>query len=232
MLNMAPFNPSRRRGLCQAVALLTAALTSSGQAWANKASVTPVNPWPKGASYTIGGRFKGFGYKAQGQLDWHMDADRYELRLLYKMPLVGQRTQVSQGVLTTAGLQPQRYEELERRNGLWILDANQALQDKLSVLLQLAWLQQSGLAQPHPGQTVRLQVGKRADTWLFECLGPQTVSTELGSMATVSWLRKAPTEDDTQVQVWYAPSQGHWPVRMRLQQGTADVVDQTLQAWL
>lgn len=196
--------------------------------------------------YEVQGAAKGLRYQADGELIWKLQGDRYEARMEVKMFLLGSRVQTSTGTLGPEGLRPERFADIrrgerathfERDTGRIRFSSNapevalqDGAQDRLSLFLQLA-----GLLQASPrkeGDTLSFQVAGTggAETWRFEVGPEETLALPAGDIAARRVVRRPRDTYDTLVEMWFAPSLHHLPVRLRLTQANGDVADQLLRA--
>lgn len=196
--------------------------------------------------YEVQGAAKGLRYQADGELIWKLQGDRYEARMEVKMFLLGSRVQTSTGTLGPEGLRPERFADIrrgerathfERDTGRIRFSSNapevalqDGAQDRLSLFLQLA-----GLLQASPrkeGDTLSFQVAGTggAETWRFEVGPEETLALPAGAIAARRVVRRPRDTYDTLVEMWFAPSLHHLPVRLRLTQANGDVADQLLRA--
>jgi len=176
------------------------------------------------------------------------EGDRYRIRSeidaigVAAFFVKGRHVQRSEGRLTAAGLQPERFmvrrgrrERVERAtfdwkalratltnaegSREWVLQAG--AQDQLSVVHQISFL----LENRDP-PTLMVTDGRRFETAHIELVGRETVQTELGPMETVrirSDLGRGVT-----VQMWLAPDFGYLPARLRLRDKRGREAEQVL----
>lgn len=196
--------------------------------------------------YEVRGESKGLNYTAHAKLDWRQDGQHYEARLEISAFLVGSRVQTSVGTLGPQGLAPAHFTDRARKEKRLVFDheaqlirldgsdttapLTQGVQDRLSLFLQLSSVLASLRQTPEPGAQWNVAVAgtPAADTWTFHYV--QTERLQLPAGPHEAWhLRRAPRkEGDQQVDLWFAPSLHFLPVRMRIQQGNGDVIDQQL----
>lgn len=196
--------------------------------------------------YEVQGSAKGLRYQADGELIWKPQGDRYEARMEVKMFLLGSRVQTSTGTLGPEGLRPERFADIrrgerathfERDTGRIRFSSNapevalqDGAQDRLSLFLQLAALLQASPRKE--GDTLSFQVAGTggAETWRFEVGPEETLALPVGDIAARRVVRRPRDTYDTLVEMWFAPSLQHLPVRLRLTQANGDVADQLLRA--
>jgi hypothetical protein len=195
--------------------------------------------------YDVQGTAKGIRYQASGELNWTVKDGRYDARMEVRMFLLGSRVQTSVGTLGPEGLRPERFADIRRgeraahferdsgrirfSNNAPTVELEPGAQDRLSLFLQLA-----GLLQASPrreGDVIAFQVAGTggAETWRFE-VGPEEVlALPAGEIAARRVVRHPRDTYDTLVEMWFAPSAQHLPVRLRLTQANGDVADQLLR---
>jgi hypothetical protein len=187
-----------------------------------------------------------------GTLDWHVDAGGYKLRLDGAMPLLGTLiTQTSQGLFDAAGLAPQRYTD--RRPGRSEQAANfqrtegrvsfsggapaqplvPGLQDRLSVMLQLAAIAAAGPQPPPAGQVLTIPVVTargEAAAWVLHFGGVQTVETPAGAIRAWRYVREPVLLRDTRAELWLDPARGYLPVRVQFTDIKGEPLELLLQS--
>lgn len=197
--------------------------------------------------FDVLGKIKGFGYTVSGELTWQQDGRQYQSRYEIGMPLLGSRVQTSQGQIGAGGLMPTRFGDkvrseqaahFERDKGLISFSANTpsaalepGAQDRLSLFLQLASLL-AGAPQRYPtGTLITLQIvsAREAEPWTFRVDAAETLQLPLGPIAAVRLTRQPRQPYDQQVDLWFAPSMGYLPVRLRVTHPNGDVADQVLR---
>ncbi|MEJ2173536.1 MAG: DUF3108 domain-containing protein [bacterium] len=193
--------------------------------------------------------------EAEGQtvLGWlvyrfERDGEHYRIRTVIdaigiaSFFIKGRYLQRSEGRLTAGGFQPEtfmvrrgRRERVERAHFDWqalrVTLINEkgsrevalqaGAQDQLSALHQIAFLMESG-APP----ALQVTNGRRMETARIEVLGRETVTTELGPMATVRV--RSDLGGGVVVQLWLAPDYGYLPARLRLRDKRGREAEQVL----
>jgi hypothetical protein len=182
-----------------------------------------------------------------GELDWRPEAGAYTLRLEGSLPIVGTLiVQTSRGGFDAAGLAPLRYTDRRLRRREQAAEFRRAagsiafsgaapeqaltpgVQDRLSVMLQLAAIANAWSKPPAAGETLQIRVvGARGDAqrWSLRYEGRQTVATPDGAVAALRFLREPETPSDTRAEFWLDPARGHLPVRVRLSDGDGDPLE-------
>jgi Protein of unknown function (DUF3108) len=199
-------------------------------------------------NYDVQGKVKGFNYSASGELQWRQDGQNYEARLEVSALFLGSRVQTSNGTLGDEGLMPTRFGDktkseraahFQRDKGIISFSANKpeakllkGAQDRLSVVLQIGALLAAD-PQRFPAESLlsfQTASQNEAEIWLFEVGNAETLRLPYGELSAVK-LSRAPRRDfDQRIEIWYAPSLGYLPVRLRITNANGDTVDQLLNS--
>ena len=197
--------------------------------------------------YDVTGEAKGLTYSARAQLLWLQDGSNYNTVLEVSAFLLGSFSQMSSGQITTEGLAPTRFADkrrtevaahFERDKGKVTFSANTpdapllaGAQDRLSVIFQLVAMFAGDPGKYPPATTITLPiVGPReAEIWLFTVDGAETMALPIGQMQAIKVSRNPRREFDQKIEVWFAPSLGYMPVRVKATQANGDFVDQKLR---
>jgi len=169
--------------------------------------------------------------------------DNYSARLRYSV-LGLTRLQTSRGLISDAGLAPERFADKYRSEvaahfnyaqGRVTFSANSpdapllpGAQDRLSVLVQLGALVAREPARYQAGNTVSIQtIGPRAaDLWLFTVGNTETLELPGGAVPALKLERQPRELYDQKVEVWLAPQLGYLPARIRITETNGDQIDQ------
>jgi hypothetical protein len=196
--------------------------------------------------YKVQGRVKGFDYWASADLLWTQDGTNYEARLEVGAFLLGSRTQTSKGILGSEGLMPTRFGDktrnelaahFQRDKGIISFSANspevpllKGAQDRLSVVLQLSSLLAADPERFPLGTMLTFQTvsQREAEIWQFGVEKTELLNLPYGDVNTLKLHRKPRREFDQNIELWFAPSLGYLPVRMRITNANGDQVDQVL----
>ena len=158
----------------------------------------------------------------------------------------GSLVQDSVGTVSVAGLAPSSYRErrgdrpprsakIDTVQGEVIFgsgrrrEAPQGVQDRLSVVVQLALLRQSRPAQFEPGATIRLSMlgNSSVEPVDWSVIGEETVNTDAGAVRALR-LNRPGAGDDPAIDVWLALDERIVPVRMRVTERSGRALDQVL----
>lgn len=198
--------------------------------------------WPPSTrlSYRVTGDVRG-PVEGHAQVEWLRQGLRYQVHLDLGVALLASRRVSSDGVITPAGLAPRRYDE-ETRIALReprrvvvalapdsvtladgrVLPRPEGVQDSASQFVQMTWLFNARPELLQPGQSIRfpLVLPRRLEEWVYDVVGPATVSTPAGELATVHVRpRREAGRGDLTAELWVAPSLQHLPVRLQIRQG-------------
>jgi hypothetical protein len=196
--------------------------------------------------YQVQGQAKGFNYWATAELNWQQDGKDYEARLEVSAFLLGSRVQVSKGTLGAEGIMPTRFGDktrselaahFQRDKGIISFSANspdapllKGAQDRLSVVLQLSSLLAADPTRFPPGTMLSFQTvsQREAEVWQFLVEKEELLQLPFGEISAIKLNRKPRREFDQQIELWFAPTLGYLPVRLRITNANGDFVDQLL----
>lgn len=225
-------------------AIVPAVLMSMALALAGPAQAQAARPAAKAwnlpadveLAYDLQGQIKGIRYIASSVLHWQSieGGRQYRLRLDTKLPILGTRSQVSEGRITAQGLSPDRYTEQMRRADSATVDRaarqvtfntdrpaqpwQEGAQDRLSLMLQVGQSLRANPKRYKTGDTVDLQVigPRHAPDWQFRVDGVEKVKLPAGTVDAVKFTR-LPREanDDQVIEFWLSPTYRYMPVRVR-----------------
>ncbi|WP_155935879.1 DUF3108 domain-containing protein, partial [Methylibium sp. T29-B] len=182
-----------------------------------------------------------------GEIDWRPQGSGYVLRLEGRVPIIGTLiTQTSRGGFDAAGLAPERYTDKRLRRaeqaasfqrGAGVISfsgqspeqpVTPGVQDRLSVMLQLAAIANAWSKPPPAGEHFLIRVvGARGDAhvWSLRFEGLQSVDTPAGSVRALRFLREPEGPQDTRAEFWLDPARQYLPVRARLTDGSSDAFE-------
>jgi Protein of unknown function (DUF3108) len=196
--------------------------------------------------YQVQGQAKGFNYWASAELNWQQDGKDYEARLEVSAFLLGSRVQSSKGTLGPEGIMPTRFSDktrnelaahFQRDKGIISFSANspdapllKGAQDRLSVVLQLSSLLAADPTRFPTGTMLSFQTvsQREAEVWQFLVEKEELLQLPFGEINAIKLNRKPRREFDQQIEIWFAPTLGYLPVRLRITNANGDFVDQLL----
>lgn len=196
--------------------------------------------------YQVQGQVKGLNYWASAELAWQQDGQNYDSRLTVSAFLLGSRTQVSKGTLGPEGLMPTRFGDksrselaahFQRDKGIISFSANspdapllKGAQDRLSVVIQISSLFAGDPTRFPLGTMLSFQTvsQREAEVWHFLVEKEELLQLPFGEINAIKLNRKPRREFDQHIELWFAPTLGYLPVRLRITNANGDVVDQLL----
>lgn len=210
------------------------------------------NPAPSAQlDYSVRARQSGIALSGRSKVLWQADSARYLTSAETSAMLVGKILEErSEGVLNAHGLQPQAYTEkrfrkeatttsIDRKAGtvrFGETGQTQKLgaieQDRASALWQLVGLLRAEKKSLKPGMSWRMTVAGQqdADPWIFTLQSKERLSTALGELDTVHLIRQPPAHvKERRVDIWLAPSQEWYPVRVRFEDSNGEYVEQFIE---
>jgi hypothetical protein len=187
------------------------------------------------------------------KLNWKIKASYYSIKMEVQANMVFTNIQLysmqSEGDLNHLGLRPRLATEkrLNRSETATHFDSKAATilfsssnqkvamqgvaQDRSSLLLQLASAVKSDATQFTPGRIFSMQVGedRAAITYVFEVIGTEKISTKLGTFDALHLVRKPLSGSyQSQLDLWFAPELGGYPIQIRNTEGNGSITTQTL----
>lgn len=199
------------------------------------------------AAATVAYRLTRGAIVGSGEITWQPEAGGYRLQLEGRVPVVGTLiTQVSRGRLDATGLAPERFTDRRLRRGEQAANFDRTagrigfsgqqpdvpltpgVQDRVSVMLQLAAIANAWTRTPPVGELLRLRVvGARGDAhlWALRFEGPQAVETPDGRVSALRFLREPDAEHDTRAEFWLDPGRQFLPVKVVLTDDRGDALE-------
>ncbi len=252
---MADLNKSLAAALL--LASLTAPPLSIAQdtstAAPSKPAAATIKPPPSALlQYKVRANVRGLSVDGDSKIDWSWNDKQYRLALETRTLLTGVLlADTSEGRFDSEGLAPDSYSAKRMMRGRSVArfdrvkgdidfagnGASYTLQggeqDRVSVLWQLASMMRAKPDAFVPGSRWNFFVAghRGGDTWTFEVKEPQRLRSAFGEIDTLH-LSHIPEDasSKTTVDVWFAPSQEWFPVRIRFSEPNGDYVDQTLES--
>ena len=202
-------------------------------------------------AYDLAAQQRGFGLKGEATIAWRAGDGKYDVNVEARVPLIGKLTEYrSHSTVDGFGLAPREfYEKRYRKDATTTVfdrkaktvtlpgaDAPVALrggeQDRASVTWQLASVARAaGEARFKPGSEWSFVVAGRRDTepWTFKVIKREKIRTAMGELDTLL-VTRAPRAGGRNegVDVWLAPGQEWYPVKLRFSDADGEIVEQTL----
>lgn len=227
-------------------ALITA--TSLAQA-ADTSAIKP--PPPAQLFYKARADIRGLTLDGESQIDWRYDAQHYQLSLETRAALTGVLlADKSEGSFDRNGLAPDTYTAQRFLKGKSVARFDRSAgeidfagngpayklqggeQDRVSVLWQLMSMMRARPNEFRPGTRKTFYVAghRNGDPWTFEVKDKQRQRSIFGDIDTlhVAYVPDGQSSK-TQVEIWLAPSQDWFPVRIRFSEPNGDYIDQSLE---
>jgi hypothetical protein len=239
-----------------AAALLAAAFAPAGAATADhQAAPKRAFDLPPSAdlTYSIGARQRGFSLNGDATLNWRAGDGKYTIATESRVALLGKLTEGrSQGTIDAWGLAPNEYTEKrfhkEQTTSTFDRDGKTVSftegdekypirggeQDRQSVTWQLASIARAAKDKFKTGSewTFFVVGWHDAEPWTFRVVGREKVraGAAIGEVDAVHVLREPPPDSKAQaLDIWLAPSQEWYPVKLRFTDNDRDYVEQTLE---
>jgi hypothetical protein len=202
-------------------------------------------------TYDLMARQSGFSLGGKAVITWRAGDGKYLVNAESRVSLLGKITENrSQGLVDSFGLAPAEFYEKRFRKDpttssfdraaktLSFSDGKQTYplkggeQDRASVTWQLVAQARAAGAAFKQGSTWPFFVAGRhdADPWTFKVLKREKISTPMGELDTVHVVREQTAAIKGQsLDLWLAPSQEWYPVKLRFSDDDKDFVEQTLE---
>jgi Protein of unknown function (DUF3108) len=182
-----------------------------------------------------------------GNLVWLQDGERYDAQLSLTFLFKTIRSQHSNGVIGSTGIEPLRFSDKRKtevashfvRDQKTVIFSNNSpsvpllagAQDRLSVVMQLGALMAGDPPRYPPESVIAVQtVGPSdAEIWTFTVSGEERLTVPAGEF-TVRKLTRNPRQPfDDKIELWLAPELGYLPVRIKQTLANQDFVDLQLR---
>ena len=231
--------------------LAAAWMASASLAYAADTSVAVKPPPPAQLIYKAHADVRGIVLEGESEIDWRWDAKHYQLSLETRAALTGVLlADTSEGGFDRNGFAPDSYTarrfmknksvaRFDRTAGeidfagdgpTYKLKGGE--QDRVSVLWQLLSMMRARPADFKPGTRKSFYVAghRGGDGWTFEVKEKSRLRSAFGNIDTLH-VAYVPEDKSTKtaVEVWFAPSQEWFPVRIRFSEPNGDCIDQTLE---
>lgn len=234
-------------------ALLAAMAASAWAADQHPAVKRPFDPAPSAdLSYELAARQGGFALGGKALITWRAGDGKYLVNAESRVALLGKITENrSEGTIDGFGLAPvQFYEKRFRKDpttttfnrdsktlsfseGKLTYPLTGGEQDRVSVTWQLVAVARAAADKFKPGASYTFFVAGRRDAqpWIFHVVRREKVHTGIGEVEAVHVVREPPPDAKGQaLDLWLAPAQSWYPVKLRFADGDKDVIEQTVSA--
>jgi hypothetical protein len=204
-------------------------------------------------TYSISARQRGFNLNGDATLSWRAGDGKYSVSAESRVALLGKLTENrSQGTVDSYGLAPAAFYEKKFRkdpvtatfdrdsktisftDGKLTYQIRGGEQDRVSVSWQLIAVARGAKEKFKPGsEWPFFVVGPHdADPWTFRVVGREKIQAgaAIGEVEAVHVMRAAPPgSKDQTLDIWLAPGQEWYPVKLRFTDNDRDYVEQTLE---
>ena len=203
-------------------------------------------------AYDLAARQKGLALKGDATVTWRASDGKYDVRFESRVAILGTLLDNrSQGVIDAYGLAPTEFSEKRMRKdptsitfdrgdktmrfseGEKTYPLKGGEQDRVSVTWQLAAVARAAGDKFKPGSEWPFFVAGRrdAEAWTFKVIKREKVQTGLGEVDAIMVSRKALKDSkDQSIDVWLAPGNEWYPVKIRFTEGDKETIEQTLRS--
>ncbi|MFJ7567265.1 DUF3108 domain-containing protein [Herminiimonas sp. NPDC097707] len=184
-----------------------------------------------------------------GTISWHTDGSKYSVNGDFGVLFITALRFQSTGTIEDTGIVPELYSEKRfrkaetnthfhrERNTISFSSSTLSYprsggeQDRASIIWQLAGIGRGDSGKFVPGASIDLFVAgtRNAETWQILVLGLEEITID--GISTQAWhLARAPRSGshDQKLDIWLAPEQNWYPVRLRYTESNGDYLDMTL----
>ena len=203
-------------------------------------------------TYDLAARQRGLALKGEATVTWRASDGKYNTRLQSRAAILGTLTDDrSEGTIDAYGLAPAEFWEKRLRkdpssvtfdresktirfqDGEKTYPLKGGEQDRVSITWQLAAVARAAGDKFKPGSEWPFFVAGRrdAEAWTFKVVKREKVKTGMGEIDAVMVSRQ-PLKDsrDQSIDVWLAPGQEWYPVKIRFTEGDKETIEQTLRS--
>lgn len=230
-------------------AVLALGLHAAGAALAAPPKYPVELPPSADLAYELSAQQRGIGLKGDALITWRAGDSKYDVNVEARVALLGKLNEYrSQGTVDPYGLAPDTFTEKRYRKDATTTSFDREAkainfteakgptalkggeQDRASVTWQLASVARAaGEAKFKPGSEWTFIVAGRRDAepWTFKVLKQEKIRTAMGELDTIHVKREPRDSRGDSVEVWLAPSQEWYPVKLRFED-ERDTIDQTV----
>jgi len=193
-------------------------------------------------------------YHGSGKIRWNHDNKNYTMQIEIGIDMLFTTVRLyrmqSEGTIEEAGIKPRTVTETRRKKSAMttqfnyddktisfsadpaVIPLTEGVQDKITVLMQLASIGNADLSQFQPGKEMNMQVAEEKEAHLhqFVVLGQETIASKLGQLVTWHIVRPPrPGLYSSRIDVWLAPELNWLPVQIRNTESNGAVTTQTIR---
>ena len=202
-------------------------------------------------NYRLTGQERGLSYHASGSLKLQTKAGTtlpraYEAELQVKAFLVGRRIWRSVGQLTDKGLAPVRYSDSWRGERAAHFEADTqkisfsgntpsaplqaGAQDQVSLFIQMAAAVAGQNFKIGSELNVQTATARDAVNWTLTYKSDDMIDLNGDRVETQRWVCLPRGKFDSQIEMWFAKSQGGLPVRIKITQVSGNFIDMEMRS--
>lgn len=202
-------------------------------------------------SYRLDAKVKGVPLSGESLVSWRTGDGKYSAAQTARAQILGKiLDNRSEGTIDAFGLAPAQFREKRFRKSETVARFDRVArtlsfnepgeqypliggeQDRGSVQWQLAAVARGAPDKFVPGSEWKFFVGGRRDAqvWSFKVVGRENVKTGIGTLNAVHLVKAPPADSREQrVDIWFAPSQEWYPVKLRFADHDGEAVEQVLE---
>lgn len=203
-------------------------------------------------TYAIKAAQKGITLNGEAQVAWRSGPGKYSVSSSTRAQLLGKILENrSEGAIDAYGLAPREFNEKRFRKDPTLASFDRAAkslsfnsgkktyplaggeQDRASVQWQLAAVARAAPDKLTPGAELRFFVAGRkdAEAWVFKVAKREKVSTPMGEMEALHFIKAPPPDDKGQkLDIWLAPAREYYPVKLRFADDEGEYVEQVVSS--
>lgn len=201
-------------------------------------------------SYKLDARKKGISLTGSALVSWRAGDAKYSVSSSARASILGKiLDNRSEGVIDGFGLAPLQFREKRFRKdettarfdrnarSLTFNDPAERYaltggeQDRASIQWQLAAIARGAPDKFVPGSEWKFFVAGRRDAqvWTFKVVKRENIRTGIGILPAVHMVKAPPADSKEQrLDIWFAPGQEWYPVKLRFSDADGEIVEQTL----
>lgn len=202
--------------------------------------------------YSIEAKQSGLDVKGEGLVSWKATKTNYSVTTETRAMLLGKILETSsEGTIDAYGMAPDRFVEKRLRRDPSTTTFNREQkkitftqsadsfplqggeQDRTGITWQLIAIARANAAKMTANSEWKFFVAgpRDAEQWSFKVVGKEKIKTAQGELDTVHIFRAPPPDDKGQkLDIWLAPKQEWYPVRLRFTDPDGDYIEQTLDS--
>ena len=235
-----------------AAVLLAAPACAADKTPAKQRSSSAFNPPPSAdLNYSIKAKQSGLTLDGEALVQWNNSGNQFTINTETRAMLLGKITEAkSEGGIDTFGLAPLTFIEKRFRRDATTTTFNRDTntvsfggsgssapikggeQDRNSAIWQLISMARSAPSAVKTGSEWTFMVAGASDAepWTFKVTQQEKIRSRFGDLDTMHIVRNAPPDSKgQQLDIWLAPTQEWYPVKLRFADSNGDFIEQTLE---